>query len=364
MGPIMQFTRIQFKKEDNKMLNTKQLVLLKDKVSPNNINHKGKTTEKLMRLDIHGDLREQILPFCRLKYGQIWEDSLRGHKVGVLDATRLNEVKKIMATEQANLIINDPPYNVKVGNANTTSLFKKSLTEYMDFSQKWVSSCLAIMNKDAYLYVWIGTDYKDGFQPLPDFMIMMRDLKQLKPKNFITLRNQRGYGTQKNWMWIRQELLQYVKGNPRFKVVYTDIPKILKGYYKVVNGELTENLQRSKSQNIRPGNVWVDIQQVFYRMEENVSGCYAQKPLNAIERIVSTSSEEEDVIVDFFSHSGTTLIAGERLNRRVITFDNDPIFSEITIRRLQHHRKTGKTGWQWRNPFPELEDKIGHYRWT
>jgi site-specific DNA-methyltransferase (adenine-specific) len=59
--------------------------------------------------------------------------------------------------------------------------------------------------------------------------------------------------------------------------------------------------------------------------------------------------------VDFFAHSGTTLIAGERLGRRVYTFDVDPIFAEITIRRLEHFRATGKAGWQWENPFPEIE---------
>ena len=107
-------------------------------------------------------------------------------------------------------------------------------------------------------------------------------------RSFITLRNQRGYGTQKNWMAVRQELLYYVKGSPIFNVdaEYTDIPKILRGYYKEVNGQITENMQRSRSENIRAGNVWVDVQQVFYRMEENVSGCYAQKPLKSIDRII------------------------------------------------------------------------------
>ncbi len=62
-----------------------------------------------------------------------------------------------------------------------------------------------------------------------------------------------------------------------------------------------------------------------------------------------------DLVVDFFAHSGTTLIAGERVNRKVYTFDLDPIFAEISIRRLEHLRKTGQTGWQWRNPFPELD---------
>lgn len=320
--------------------------------------------ENLQRLDLQGGLRKKILPLCRLKYGEIWEDPVNGHKVSVLDATNIDDVRKIMGREKAQLIINDPPYNVAVGNANTANLFKLTLKDYMDFSKRWVENAIQVMDEYAHLYIWIGADYKDNFQPLPDFMIMMREFDEIKPKNFITLRNQRGYGTQKNWMWVRQELLYYTKGNPEFKVGYTDIPKILKGYYKVVNGKLTENLQRSKSKTIRPGNVWIDIQQVFYRMEENVPGCYAQKPLKAIERIILSSSKQGDLVADFFAHSGTTLIAGEIHNRKVYTFDIDPVFAEITIRRLEYFRKTGKTGWQWRNPFPEIGKQTEEMKWT
>ena len=167
------------------------------------------------------------------------------------------------------------------------------------------------------------------------------------------MRNQRGYGTQNNWMAVRQELLYYVKGNPCFNVEaeYTDIPKILRGYYKSVNGSLTENLERGKSDNIRAGNVWVDVQQVFYRMEENVSGCYAQKPLKAIERIIKASSSRNDLVIDFFSHSGTTLLASELLDRRCYVMDIDPIYCEVSIRRLERYRKTRKLGWQNSHPF-------------
>jgi len=317
----------------------------------------GRTREQVKRLDLDQQTRERILPLCRLSYGEIWEDSASGHRVGVLDATKSDDVRDIMGGERTPLMINDPPYNVKVGNANTRNLSKTSLRAYLDFSRKWVSNTIAVRNGNAHFYVWMGTDYKDDFQPLPDFMVMMREFEQLRPRNLITMRNQRGYGTQKNWMWVRQELLYYVRGTPDFSVVYTDIPKVVKGYYKKVNGKLTENFERSKSDTIRPGNVWFDIQQVFYRMEENVSGCYAQKPIKAIERIIESSSIEDDLVTDFFAHSGTTLIAGERLGRRVYTFDVDPIFVEITIRRLENYRKTGKIGWQWRTPFPEIDEK-------
>lgn len=318
---------------------------------------KGATTERLPRLDVHPELRERLLPLCRLQVGDVWIDPVAGHRVGVLDATHLEDVLKIMRTDRTSLIINDPPYNIKVGNANTANLAKVDIDEYICFSRKWVKNALAIMAEHAHLYVWIGADYTDNFQPLPDFMIMMREFPELRPRNFITLRKQRGYGTSKNWMWVRQELLYYIKGNPAFNVEaeYTDIPKILRGYYKQVNGQMTENLERSRSENIRAGNVWVDIQQVFYRLEENVPGCYAQKPLKAIERIITASTQRGDLVVDFFAHSGTTLIAGERLGRRVYTFDIDPIFAELTIRRLEHYRETGEVGWQWRNPFPEIE---------
>jgi len=331
------------------------LPLFPDPRMPNESACSGKTTEQLKRIDFDGDFRKKILPCCRLKYGEVWEDPIRGHRVGVLDATKAGDIDLIFDGDKTGLFINDPPYNLPVGNAKTEDLFKMTLDDYMTFSRSWVENALKNAKKDAHIYIWLGAEYKDNFQPLPDFMIMMREFTELKPRNYITLRNQRGYGTQKNWMWVRQELLHYVRGNPGFKVIYTDIPKVLRGYYKKVGGKLTENIERSKSDTIRPGNVWIDVQQVFYRMEENVPGCYAQKPLKAIERSLLTSSDEKDVVADFFAHSGTTLLAGEKNNRRVFTFDIDPIFAEITIRRLELFRSSGKSGWQWMNPFPEIE---------
>lgn len=334
-----------------------QLSLLKATKKPQAKEAKGTTQERLGRLDVDMDIRNKILPFCRLSEGEVWEDPLHGHRVGVIDATNLESITKLTGNLRARLVIADPPYNVIVGNSRTPHLFKIPIQKYLDFSRLWIRNAIAAMDSNAYLYIWIGADFRDNFQPLPDLMLLLREFKDLSPSNLITVRNQRGYGTQQNWMWVRQELLSYKKGRPQFNAVaeYTDIPKRLKGYYKQVNGKLTENLERGKSPFIRAGNVWIDIQQVFYRLEENVPGCYAQKPLKAMERIISASTNENDVVIDFFCHSGAALIAGERLDRKVLCFDKDPIFAEITIRRIEHYRKTGKTGWQWHSPFPELE---------
>ena len=312
-------------------------------------------TEPLPRLDSDAEIRKKLLPHCRLKLGDVWEDPVHGHRIGVLDVTCPDAVSKLMGDKKAKVAVNDPPYNVSVGNKTTQNLSKLNLVEYMEFSRHWVKNTIEILDENSHFYAWLGADQKDHFQPLPDFMLMMREFEDLEARSFITMRNQRGYGTQKNWMAVRQELLYYTKGNPDFVVVYTDIPKILRGYYKTVGGKQVENLERSRSDTIRPGNVWVDIQQVFYRMKENVPGTYAQKPLKAVERIIAACSREGDIVADFFAHSGTTLIACERLGRVCYTSDIDPIFAEITIRRLEHFRETHRTGFQFDNPFRELE---------
>ena len=302
----------------------------------------------LPRLDKAPAIREKLLTYCRLQPGEIWQDDVRGHRVGCIDATDSKAIAELMGNESATLAIHDPPYNVAAFDI-------QNISEFIEWCRRWIALTYDALSQDASLYIWLGADQNNGFQPLPEFMLMMRNTP-FESRSFITMRNQRGYGTQKNWMAVRQELLFYTKGLPQFEVSYTDIPKVLRGYYKTVKGEMTENIQRSKSENIRASNVWVDIQQVFYRMEENVSGCYAQKPLKSIERIISSSSDSNDIVIDFFSHSGTTLLASEIHNRRCFTVDVDPVFAEITIRRLEHFRKTGRTGWQNGNPF-EL-DKI------
>jgi site-specific DNA-methyltransferase (adenine-specific) len=331
--------------------------------------------EPLPRLDNAPELYEQLLPFCRLQPGEIWQDSTAGHRVGLIDATDSEQLSALVDAEAPGsrqacqgelpgltpitLAITDPPYNIKVGKKRSQALSKRSIEAYIDFSRRWVANVIDLLAPNSHLYIWLGADQSEGFQPLPEFMIMMREFPQLRSRSYITVRNQRGYGTQKNWMCARQELLYYTRGNPPFHVVYTEIPKVLKGYYKTIGGRRTENLERSKADTIRPANVWIDIQQVFYRMDENVPGVYAQKPLKAIERIIRSSSDPGDIIIDCFAHSGSTLIAAEKTGRTCYTGDIDPVFAELTIRRLERYRKTGKTGWQCEHPFPELDEKRG-----
>ncbi|MBI1866577.1 MAG: site-specific DNA-methyltransferase [Candidatus Staskawiczbacteria bacterium] len=276
------------------------------------------------------------------EYGIIWEDPISGHRIGCLDVSKKEDVEKIMQDKKAILAVQDPPYNVDIND----EVGRLPIDRYINWSEKWVDNTMDILDDDSSLYIWLGADIKNGLQPLPDFITMMRK-KPVIIRNFITMRNQRGYGTQKNWMAIRQELLYYKKGEPVFNVQaeYTDIPKKTKGYYKEINGKITENFERSKSLTIRAGNVWHDIQQVFYLMHENIEGCFAQKPLKSAKRIIEASSNKGDIVIDFFGHSGSTLLQAELSKRKCYTMDIDPNYCKIMVARLFHFRRTGETGW-------------------
>lgn len=301
----------------------------------------------LPRIDSDDELKDLLLPFSRFKEGDIWTDPKGKHKIGCIDASSKKDLKKLFGKKKAQLAVHDPPYNFIAFKERELQTFIKWCREWIDLSYKYLKD-------NSSLYIWLGADQKNNFEPLVSFFLLMKGT-DFNSKSFITMRNQRGYGTTKNWMSVRQELLFYTKGNPEFNVdaEYTDIPKVLKGYYKDVAGKVTDNFGRSRSEFIRAGNVWVDVQQVFYRMQENVNGCYAQKPIKAVERIINSSTNEGEVVTDFFSHSGTTLITAEKTNRKCFTTDIDPVFCEITLRRLELFRKENKTGWQNTNPFAE-----------
>jgi len=96
--------------------------------------------------------------------------------------------------------------------------------------------------------------------------------------------------------------------------------------------------------------------------KENVNSCYAQKPLKSADRIIRAGSQKGDLVLDFFCHAGTTLLAAEMLERRCYTIDIDPIYCEMAIRRIEHFRATGKTGWQNGNPFEKEISANGELR--
>ncbi len=70
-------------------------------------------------------------------------------------------------------------------------------------------------------------------------------------------------------------------------------------------------------------DVWSDVgaQNATSPISPEYTGYATQKPEKLLERIIKASSNEGDLVCDFFGGSGTTAAAAERLNRRWITTD-------------------------------------------
>jgi len=80
-------------------------------------------------------------------------------------------------------------------------------------------------------------------------------------------------------------------------------------------------------------DVWTDIKLIHNQSAERV-GYITQKPEALLERIIEASSNEGDLVADFFCGSGTTLAVAEKLGRRWIGVDLGRYAIHTTRKRL------------------------------
>lgn len=81
------------------------------------------------------------------------------------------------------------------------------------------------------------------------------------------------------------------------------------------------------------GDVW-NINMLGQNDKTERVGYATQKPLALIERIITASSNENDLVADFYCGSGTTLVAAKKLKRNFIGCDLNPKAVEISEKRL------------------------------
>ena len=60
------------------------------------------------------------------------------------------------------------------------------------------------------------------------------------------------------------------------------------------------------------------------------------KPLELIAKMMVNSSKSNDLVLDPFLGSGSTLLAAEQLNRRCVGIDLEPRYCGVTITRWQN----------------------------
>jgi len=99
----------------------------------------------------------------------------------------------------------------------------------------------------------------------------------------------------------------------------------IKAYREVRDGYIVEKKT--------PDNVWIDIPGIG-NSSDDVLGYPTQKPEALLERIIKASSNEGDLIADFFAGSGTTAAVAEKLGRKWIVSDLGKFAIHTTRKRL------------------------------
>lgn len=81
-------------------------------------------------------------------------------------------------------------------------------------------------------------------------------------------------------------------------------------------------------------SVWDDLPPVNSQAKESL-GYPMQKPLSLLERIITASSSENDIVLDAFCGCGTAIVAAQNLGRQWIGIDQSPTACRVMAKRLR-----------------------------
>ena len=126
-------------------------------------------------------------------------------------------------------------------------------------------------------------------------------------------------GFTETWATTKEKMLDFDKRGLIVQTSPTAMP-LKKQYFDQMDG-------------VKVGSLWDDIFPVNSQAKEKVD-YPTQKPEDLLERIIKASSNEGDLIADFFCGSGTTVAVAEKLGRKWITSDLGKFSVHTTRKRM------------------------------
>ena len=111
--------------------------------------------------------------------------------------------------------------------------------------------------------------------------------------------------------------------------------------YWSANGNPRRKVFLDQAEGIPVQDIWNDMRDAF-NQNHYVTGYPTEKTPALLKRIIEASSNEDDIVMDCYSGSGTTLEQASLLNRRWIGVDNSDHAIATTLQRFEHGaRKMG-----------------------
>lgn len=231
------------------------------------------------------------------------------------------EILKKIKPQSVDMIFADPPYflsgdGITCSAGKMVSVKKGEWDEKVDikvkhlFNKKWIKLCKRVLKDDG--TIWIsGTMhniYSIGMALEEEGFKIINNItwKKLNPPPNISCRA--FTHSTETILWAKKDLK---KSKHKF------------------NYEVMKELNDGKQMR----DVW---ETSLTKPSEKKCGKHpTQKPIDLLEKIILSSTDENDLILDPFNGSGTTGIVANKLNRKYIGIEKEQEYLDLTIRRKE-----------------------------
>lgn len=245
------------------------------------------------------------------------------------DSTNKEQVARLMNNEEADLLLTDPPYNINVSNSKGMKIENDNLEKekFIEFITSCLSNAKEHMKEGAVFYIWYAdTSALEFYTALKNVDLQIRE-------NLIWVKNKFILG-RSDYHWRHEPCLYgwkdgkahyYVNNRKQSTVIDDSIDLNLMSI-----DEIKEYIQSL-----------IDDSTIFYENKPEKDDLHpTMKPIKLIGKMIKNSSLPNQLVLDLFGGSGSTLIACEQLQRKCFMMEYDPKYCDVIIKRWEDF--TGK----------------------
>ena len=282
--------------------------------------------------DVEEDDYEPEVPTePKARRGQVYQ--LGNHRLMCGDSTSIDDVKKLMGDEEADLLLTDPPYNINYGANIGRTIENDNMDDesFYNFLCAFYESAQAVMRPGASFYIWHADNQSLNFRKaLKDSGFELRQTL-IWNKNTFTLGRQ-------DYQWRHEPCLygwksgaaHYFTSSRTEATVYDDDQDV-PDFKKMKKDELVQLLERIYE---LPGTVIDENKPSKAELHPTM------KPIKLMAYQITNSTKKGGKVLDLFGGSGSTLIAAEETKRHCYMMEYDPRYVDVIIDRWE--QQTGR----------------------
>ncbi len=276
--------------------------------------------------DIGEELEKE--PFSQ--FGDIY--ILGKHRLLCGDSTKEEDFKTLLGDEQADLIVTDPPYNVDVGSkGDVIEEFdnRRILNDNMKSEDFTAFLTNAFTNMEKHLKKGGASYIFHASSSLVEFDIALRNA-DLKPRQQLIWKKNTFVLGRQDYQWKHEAIYySFKEGSAHYfvndRTNATVIDSALLDFKAMKKDELIQLLE----------DIYSKVS--FTVLNENKPSKNdlhpTMKPINLIGELIKNSSKKDELVLDLFGGSGSTLIAANQLGRKCYLIELERKYVDVIVKR-------------------------------